>query len=1348
MARSLHVPPAPVTPVEPEAQDLALLGLVALAPDFLSLRQLFEAGQKLLPGLGLPCPADERELEHRLQRIQASRLVQLERWGSARCGAEARDRLLLHAWRQGWGPALGAAYRAVRGDYEFQGRPGVHCFRTTLACGAFAEFQDLVDRYELPRSSPQAVLEEVAAALPRPLDPAWLDHLPLEVGRMVAWALLNRCLLNWESLDPLIEWLQGRPMADETCRLLLAEALLYQGRVPDPEPALPPHLTGLRDFLQGRLEPALAAFERATVQVKALNRRARTPLIPGPIGWFHALTLIRLGQADQAARLAKVLGGRGHQDRHGRVWDAILDLALLAQGREPAPFRALPYGLEEGAMPVFFRALADYWQNPDGFRGADLDPLLSRLRVAGERLGSPWFQQELRALTDCWRNVPAQGSPLAEFMTAIPAWQRTLETLTRLGLEPVAAKAAAKPRRLAWVLSVHRYQGGYENWELLAREQRQDKGGQWGPGRVIPLHRLRSASVAMDFLTGPDRRTIETLNDRPYPAQEDVWRALHALAGHDALFLDTRDGLRQLHVRSAEPELRVKREGDDLRLELHPPSAGGEHLVLEEGLDRLTVYAFSPRHLEVARLLGEQGVQVPAAAQDQVARAVTGLARTLAIHSDLDLGILEAELAEVPADATPELDLRPWGEGLRAQLRVRPVPGGPAFPPGAGAAELILDVAGQRCRTRRDLERERQLAAAVLEACPDLDAEGGELALDGAQECLELLLQLERLQDQVRVAWPEGERFKPPLRATGNRLHLNLKGEGQWFALAGELRLEAGRVLELQELLALLGQAKGDFLPLGDGQWLRLERHFRERLEGLRDLGVTHAGGLRLAPAAALTLDELCQEAGSFSSPPAWKQRAGAIRRAFESDYPTPARLQATLRPYQEEGYRWLARLGEAGLGACLADDMGLGKTLQALALLLQRGHRGPALVLAPMSVVGNWAVEARRFAPTLDVQVFGEGDRAACLAAAGPSSLVLCSYGLLVQEQERLTGKAWATVILDEAQAIKNADTQRSRAVMALQAEARVVMSGTPVENHLGELWNLFQFLNPGLLGSAEHFTRTFAAPIERERDRRVLQRLKRLLKPFLLRRTRQEVLDELPTLTEIVVDVTLSDDERAFYEALRRQAVATLGAGELKGGPGHIRILAEIMRLRRACCHPRLVQPGLAIGSAKLEAFLEILEELRENRHQALVFSQFVDHLAVVREQLDLQGVAYQYLDGSTSAVERRKRIDAFQAGEGDLFLISLKAGGTGLNLTAADYVIHLDPWWNPAVEDQASGRAHRIGQERPVTVYRLVAADTIEAKILELHRHKRGLAEGLLEGAGTAAALSAEALLELLR
>jgi SNF2 family DNA or RNA helicase len=317
----------------------------------------------------------------------------------------------------------------------------------------------------------------------------------------------------------------------------------------------------------------------------------------------------------------------------------------------------------------------------------------------------------------------------------------------------------------------------------------------------------------------------------------------------------------------------------------------------------------------------------------------------------------------------------------------------------------------------------------------------------------------------------------------------------------------------------------------------------------------------------------------------------------------------------------------------------------------------------------------------------------------------------------------------------------------MQLQAEFRLITTGTPIENHLGELWTLYNFLNPGLLGSYKWFQNKFAIPIEKEHDPKSNASLKKLIQPFILRRLKSEVLQELPAKTEITLKVEMSPEEAALYEAQRQRALANLASDESEL-PGHLQILVEIMKLRRLCCNPRLLLPESNLTGAKLEVFASTVKELLANRHKALVFSQFVDHLALIREYLDKEKITYQYLDGSTPAKKRKIRINDFQNGKGDLFLISLKAGGSGLNLTAADYVIHMDPWWNPAVEDQASDRAHRIGQERPVTVYRIIVKDSIEEQIVELHKHKRDLADNLLAGSDISGKLNAAELMQMLK
>ncbi len=372
-------------------------------------------------------------------------------------------------------------------------------------------------------------------------------------------------------------------------------------------------------------------------------------------------------------------------------------------------------------------------------------------------------------------------------------------------------------------------------------------------------------------------------------------------------------------------------------------------------------------------------------------------------------------------------------------------------------------------------------------------------------------------------------------------------------------------------------------------------------------------------------------------------------------------------------------------------------------------------------------------------------GDRAAVLADLSSGDVLVISYGLLLSETERLAEIEWATVVLDEAQAIKNPDTARHKAACRLRADGRITLTGTPIENHLGELRAQMAFLNPGLFGTQSRFQQRYADPIQ-SGDRVAAAELRRLVTPLVLRRTKSAVLPELPPRSEITLTVELSEAERALYEGFRREALEALSTE----AQSPIAVLAQLTRLRLCCCNPGLVLPNGAppIQSSKLEALARLVESLLANGHRALIFSQFVKHLAIVKTWCDENEVTYQYLDGGTPAKQREKVVRRFQEGEGDVFLISLKAGGTGLNLTAADYVVHLDPWWNPAVEDQASDRAHRIGQRRPVTVYRMVAKDTVEEQIVELHARKRDLADRILSGADAAGRLSARELFELLR
>ena len=465
-----------------------------------------------------------------------------------------------------------------------------------------------------------------------------------------------------------------------------------------------------------------------------------------------------------------------------------------------------------------------------------------------------------------------------------------------------------------------------------------------------------------------------------------------------------------------------------------------------------------------------------------------------------------------------------------------------------------------------------------------------------------------------------------------------------------------------------------------------------------------------------------------------------------------PTGFRAELRDYQRFGLGWLQFLREFGFAGILADDMGLGKTIQALAHILTEKRAGrldrPCLVIAPTSLLFNWRAEARRFAPELDVLVLHGPKRKALFGWMGHSDLVLTSYPLLLRDGERLAGQPWHLLILDEAQAIKNPRARVSRQVREFEARHRLCLTGTPLENRLEELWSQFDFLMPGLLGSQTEFRRRFSVPVERYDDAERRQILARRVRPFLLRRSKEQVAPELPAKTEITRTVALEEGQQRLYERVRvmlhervRQAVRVRGPERSR-----IVVLDALLKLRQVCCDPRLLK-GMdgagAAGSAKLELLMDLLPELVAEGRRILLFSQFVSMLSLIEQAVKEQGIDYIKLTGRTR--DRQKVVERFQSGQVPLFLVSLKAGGVGLNLTAADTVIHYDPWWNPASEDQATDRAHRIGQDQKVFVYRLLTEQTIEQKVADLQRSKRGLVDGLLgpDGGGAISAEDLEAL-----
>jgi hypothetical protein len=1340
--------------------------------------------QKILDHLGWRDP-DGAALSGRMakplrERFLADQLITQER-NLLRCHPEIVEVLTREAVAAGVFGQVATAAEAVvppRGRYSAwygdEGPVKVRKLRLALYGGNDRAALKQLGLDEAPfRFHDYGLTKSLVRICSHPFDRQWFDTLsPALRFQVLAFLLSETATYLQGSRDAwsLMTAYFGAHPPHPGVALFLAEQWLYRGDPEKAESLLPddsPHslsLLGWSRFIQGRHEEAIAQFQAA---IKATRRRSRkrNVHIPGLAGVCFLLALQRSGDPSHrelAKKQVLIAEKTTAHDPFEPVFRLLGDLLSILAGEMRAE---QSIWLRRDSLAIepwldLFRGLALHWLG-EKHRPRQL-ARLTKYCDAAQKAGLAWYACEAALLLrekgkgNLCMGIAGESEqaetfrPITDLFRPEEPWERTLRALK--GVREGGADAAAATEsnlRMVWRL----YCSGH-GCTLEPREQKRTKRGDWTKGRPVSLERLYQQQAAFDYLSPQDRRICRQIEAETvyeyyghYPRTQyslDGDQALLEAMGHPLLFWAD-DPEQPVEMTRGEPVLEVSRRQGELKLRLVPfPLPEGNLIARREGKGRLRLVAFSAQHRRIADILGQEGIAVPLKAKEQVLDSVAAIAPLLTVHSEIGAGG-SAEADSVAADPTPHVHLRPAGEGLAMECYIRPFgEAGPLVRPGEGARTIFAEVGGKSLQTTRDVEREQANASLLLDQCPELDPRAEwSWVLEEPESALDTLLRLQGLGDKVSLEWPQGQKIRLTPSVSLQEMQVSVRRQRDWFELEGELALSNDQVLAMKELLELLQHSPGRFVRLREGEFLTLTRELRQRLEALE--AVCDKG--RFHPLASPAVEELT-EGMVVKEAKAWRAQRARMAGARTLQPEPPSTLQAQLRDYQLEGFRWLARLAHWGAGACLADDMGLGKTIQALALILTRAPAGPTLVLAPTSVCTNWLEESARFAPTLKAHRFGPGDRQEMLDRAGPFDLIICSYGLLQTESARLATVSWTSVVADEAQAFKNVQTKRSKAVMALRADFRMIATGTPIENHLGELWNLFQFINPGLLGSLDRFNQRFAAPIEQQGDRAARKRLQQLIRPFILRRLKSDVLTELPPRTEITLHVELSVEEMALYEAMRQQALEKIHEGSLPPGQRRVRILAEIMRLRRACCNPRLVMSESPIESAKLRTFAAIVEELRENHHKALVFSQFVGHLALIREHLDDRGIRYQYLDGATPSEQRAAAVDAFQAGEGELFLISLKAGGSGLNLTAADYVIHMDPWWNPAVEDQASDRAHRIGQQRPVTIYRLVARNTIEDKIVQLHARKRGLADDLLEGSELSGKMSLDEMMSLIR
>lgn len=733
-------------------------------------------------------------------------------------------------------------------------------------------------------------------------------------------------------------------------------------------------------------------------------------------------------------------------------------------------------------------------------------------------------------------------------------------------------------------------------------------------------------------------------------------------------------------------------------------------------------------------------------------------------------GILEIRLDLPPDDPAQMIE----GSGMiavriipdsrktyHAHISSAPLPDGNLrCNPGYGDEVVAFQTEDGLKMVQRDFHAEsenyQRLQDFIMASIGDVFVGRRRLEFSSPESVLKLLEFIKDYDDFYFAEWPEGGTMTFCGTINTSDINVQVCSDMDWFKVEGTVNI-SGNTLSYQELLLHFGEEDAEgYVRIRGNEYARLSDMLREHIRKMDSIlsdAARKKGVCRVEKYdVGLLADILGQDGGLHAEmDEKFIRLLDRMETIYRNDVQVPDGLCAELRDYQKKGFEWLVRLSEWGAGACLADDMGLGKTLQTIAMLLYRKDRGPSLVAAPKSVLHNWNHEIRRFAPGLDpVMMAAEKDGRKIVREAGSGDVVIVSYGMLASRSGLLSSRTWNVVCLDEAHYIKNRTTRTSAAAMNLKSDARVILTGTPLQNHLGELWNLFQFINPGMLGPWPHFMDKYIrTPFDGDKERELRERIS----PFVLRRSKYEVLDELPEKISYEKMVTLSPEEMQIYEKIRHDAEVKFKrhktvAEREKANALDLSFFRELMRLRQLSDSVSLAFPEWTRGSSKISALKDMVLTLGADRsNRTIIFSQFTGFLSQIRVMMAETGMEYFYLDGQTPEDERDRLVCRFQKGECRFFLISLMAGGLGLNLTAANHVILMEPWWNPAVEEQAADRAYRIGQSRNVTVIRLVSANTIEEKMLRLHEKKRMLSDSVLAGTSAGAFLTMDEILDMI-
>ena len=918
-------------------------------------------------------------------------------------------------------------------------------------------------------------------------------------------------------------------------------------------------------------------------------------------------------------------------------------------------------------------------------------------------------------------------------------WEAVIEDLTTLLADKKATSADRPSKRLIYIIR------DYESMDVLS--QHILKTGAWSVGTRISTDKfMRQELEEMDEA---DRRIASTSRSYSYYSIYARY-AIPQLVGSNRVFYDNNKGRQPVEIAEEKPFIAIEKAKNGFVIKTNVPQkseyseTGDQYIIRRDDKTHFTVFKLTDFERSTINTLIALG-KFPTHAEPALCQFLKQISDKVEVHSDL----LEGGSSLEKKEGLSRLMLRivPNKEDFRISVLAQPLEGGKIrLMSGVGQNVVFDEAEGIRYQVSRNLEAEKANFNEIKEFVQEqlhttLSTYQARLSPEALLQLLEFVSDK---TDRFEMEWPEGKQLNLKAKLSKTSFNMQLTSKENWFEVEGNVQI-GNDLVSAMDFLNLISQGiyNERYIKLNETDYIALSENLAKYLRRLEGLTQQSHGKTRIPFYQVGALAEIVNGTGNtIGKDKGMDTLMEKIDKVAKMKIAIPKQLKAQLRDYQREGFEWMVRLSAWGAGACLADDMGLGKTVQTIAFLLHKAKEGPSLVVCPASVMLNWANELARFAPALEVKILNESvDRDTMLSHAKPYDVVLTTYGLLVREEKALTANEWNIICLDEAHTIKNRGTKMSTAAMKLKSQSRVILTGTPIQNYLSELWNLFQFLNPGLLGTFDSFMKKYIIPIEQDGDKERQRQLKRMITPFLLRRTKAEVIEELPEKTDITLRISLDNKEIAAYETMREAAEQALQSEDKVD----VNTLAQITKLRQAACAISLVQKNWNFEDSKVTAAVDLVSDVVEAGNSVLVFSQFTSFLTMVKTEIEkrIGKDKLFYLDGSTTIRKREKMVADFQHGAVPVFLISLKAGGLGLNLTNANYIIHLDPWWNPAVEQQATDRAYRIGQNKNVTVYHLISENTIEEKILRLHQTKRDLANSLLTDSNVSRAMTIEDL-----